>query len=419
MATIGRRGDPMAMRRRLAGWLANREIVPTAGQAVFGYYADTGVFDRESIQLKRLVDERTEAMIRDAFEPVEDELAAAFDVEDVTFEYDTKLTLPAELTLGQLYRAARERAGDGTDPVALSVWADNATTSEVDGSDAVGPIRFRRPITETAWEDGPTDAQEIVDRGEYLTRLVIAALIDGDMRDAINDEEFEDFGVSFRLEPGERERVAEIAQSTLQSELDAAFDRLPDEIEAIYGWAVDISERHQERDPQFRELLADAQAGDQQARDRIRETYRDAPITDLDIAVDRFAGIEELPYLKTQYARVGVIYDGMIEMYRRAGLPVDDAFKRSIVLAIIGAQIWLDDVDDFVADRVDNQLTPATAEYVLAADDRDAYEAIVQISERYLDLAAEYATETDSPLTGIAAEYIYRSGDPSVLPGHE
>ena len=405
--------------RRLAGWVADRHTLPTAGQAVLGYYAKSGVFDRESIRLKRLVDRRTEAMIADAFDPVEDALADAFDVETVRFTYETKLTLPAELTLGQIYRTARERTGDDTDPVALSVWADAPLDEQVAEDDAVGPIRFREPITIEAWEAGPESPQELVDRGEYLTRLVIAALIDGDMRDAINDDEYGDFEVSFDLDAGERARVAEIAQETLQANLERAFDRLPDEIRAIYEWAVELSERHQDRDPHFRELLSGALAGEETAVEAIRREYRDAPIDDLDAEIDLFDGLPELPYLKTQYARVGVIYDGMIEMYRRAGLPVDEAFKRSIVLAIIGAQIWLDDVDDFAADRADGQLTPATAEYVLADDESEASDRIVSISERYLARAAEFAAETDSPLTGIAAEYIYRSGDPSVLPGHD
>ncbi|MFB6202685.1 MAG: hypothetical protein ABEI98_11840 [Halorhabdus sp.] len=404
--------------RRLAGWLADRDALPTSGQAVLGYYAETGVFDRETIQLKRIVDRRTEAMIADAFNPVEDALAEAFEAESVEFTYDTKLTLPAELTLGQIYRTARKRANPGSDPVSLSVWAESTLDTATDERDAVGPIRFREPMTTAEWESDPDTPQALVDRGEYLTRLVIAALIDGDMRDAINDDEYGDFEASIELEPGDRQRVAKIAQQTLQSDLEAAFDRLPAEIREIYDWAVALSERHQDRDPHFRSLLEAAQSGESGARDAIREEYRDAPLSDFDADGTLFDGIDTLPYLKTQYARVGVIYDGMIEILRRAGLPVDEAFKRSIVLAIIGAQIWLDDVDDFPADRADGQLTPVTAEYVLADSDKQAYKRIVAVSERYLDLARDFAAESDSTLSGIAAEYIYRSGDPSVLPGH-
>ncbi|WP_275736732.1 MULTISPECIES: hypothetical protein [unclassified Halorhabdus] len=408
------------LRRRFAGWLAERDTVPTTGQAVFGYYAGSGVFDRESIQLKRIVDRRTEAMIDDAFKPVEDAIADAFDVAPgaVSFSYDTKLTMPAELTLGQIYRTARNRADDGADPVALSMWEDETPeATDLAENDVAGPVSFRQSITEEQWATGPTSPQDLVDGGDYLTRLVLAALIDGDMRDAINDAEFEDFSVGFDITPAERRRVAEIAQETLASELDATFDRLPGEVREIYEWAVDLSERHQDRDPHFRDLFRAARDGDSSAREDIRTEYRDASLSEFDAEVTLFEDIEALPYLKTQYARVGVIYDGMIEMYRRAGLPVDEAFKRSIVLAIIGAQIWLDDVDDYADDRVDGQLTPVTAEYVLAEDAETAYDRIVSISEGYFDLAETFATETDSPLTGIATEYIYRSGDPTVLPG--
>lgn len=407
-------------RRRLAGWLAERDAVPTTGQAVLGYYADSGVFDRESIQLKRVVDRRTEAMIADAFGPVEAALADAFDVDpaDVAFSYDTKLTMPAELTLGQIYRTARQRAHDGADPVALSMWAaGSAERDDLEENDVAGPVTFRQSISEAQWQTGPSSPQDLVDGGDYLTRLVLAALIDGDMRDAINDAEFEDFAVGFDVTPDERRRVAEIAQETLESELEATFDRLPEEVREIYEWAVDLSERHQDRDPHFRDLFEAARDGDQAAREQIRTEYRDASLSAFDTDVDLFEDVETLPYLKTQYARVGVIYDGMIEMYRRAGLPVDEAFKRSIVLAIIGAQIWLDDLDDYADDRLDGQLTPVTAEYVLADDPATAYRQVVSISEGYFDLAEEFATRTDSPLTGIATEYIYRSGDPSVLPG--
>ncbi|MFW5918168.1 MAG: hypothetical protein ACOCR0_01670, partial [Haloferacaceae archaeon] len=237
------------LRRRLAGWLAGRESLPTTGQAVLGYYADSGVFDRESIQLKRVVDRRTDAMIDDAFRPVEAAIADVFDVDpaDVSFSYDTKLTMPAELTLGQIYRTARQRAEDGGDPVALSMWEGNgARPAALAETDVAGPVTFRRSVSEAQWEAGPASPQDLVDGGDYLTRLVLAALIDGDMRDAINDAEFADFDVGFDVTPEERRRVAEIAQETLESELEATFDRLPSEVREIYEWAVALSERHQD-----------------------------------------------------------------------------------------------------------------------------------------------------------------------------
>jgi len=344
-----------------AARLAALDLVPTSARAVLGYYADTGEFDYRSLRLQQRVESTTEAMVRDAFAAVEAAIAAEFDVEFVEFSYDTKLVLPAELTLGYLYR-------HGDDDM----------------------------------------------RGEAVTRLVIEALIDGDMRDAINDDEFDDFEVDFAITDDDRRRVAEIAQQTLKDRVEEQFQAYPDSVRAAYDWAVEISERHQTEDERFRELMAAATDGDEGARDRIRETYKFARFED----PPALFGADEvdLPYLKTQYDRVGVIYDGMIEMYREAGLAIEDAFKKSIVFAIIGAQIWLDDVDDYRADRREGQLTPVTAEYLLADDAAAAADSVVDISKRYLDLAKDHATAVDSTLTGIGAEYIYQSGSPEVLP---
>jgi hypothetical protein len=342
--------------------LAGSERLPTAVRAVLGYYADTGVFDYDSLSLQRRVDDVTEAMIADAFGAVEEAIAAECGYDFVSFDYDTKLVLPAELTLGYLYRRL-------------------------------------------------DDAEH--DRAEALTRLAIEALIDGDMRDAINDAEYEDFEVDV---DADIERVARVAQGTLQARVEDRFAEYPGAVRDAYDWAVDVSEAHQDEDDHFRDLLAAAHEGTdtETARERIREEYKYADFADPPAVFD--AAELDLPYVKTQYDRVGVIYDGMVEMYREAGLPVETAFKKSIVLAIIGAQVWLDDVDDYQADRRDGQLTPVTAEYVLASDQRAAADAVVDISERYLDLAREHATAVDSTLTGIATEYIYRSGTPEVLP---
>ena len=351
------------MLRTGADKLAAREFLPTSARAVLGYYADTGVFDYRSLRLQRRVEDATGEMVADAFAAVESAIADAFDREFVEFSYDTKLVLPAELTLGYCYR-------HGTD-------------------------------------DG---------RAEEVTRLVIEALVDGDMRDAINDDEFEDFEVDFAVEAADRRRIAEIAQETLQGRVESLFAEYPDSVRAAYDWAVDISEAHQDEDEHFRELMAAAQTADSEsARTGIREEYKLADFADPPDVFD--AGELDLPYLKTQYDRVGVIYDGMIEMYREAGLDVEDAFKKSIVLAIIGAQVWLDDVDDYEADMREGQLTPVTAEYLLTDDQAAAADAVVDISQRYLDLAKDHASVVDSTLTGIAAEYIYRSGNPEVLPG--
>ena len=406
--------------------LADSHRVPTAVRAVLGYYADTGVFDYGSLSLKSEIDDRTERMLDDVYGRIEAALAEEFG-RPVDFSYDTKLVLPARLTLGYVYRAARKEAD--TDPV---------------GEDIATGV----PPVEDAALDGESPTltpRERVVRAEQMTRLSIEALVDGDMRDAINDAEFEDFEVEFgegdRREPSERRggsatasgrparqrsepwngseadrrRVAEVAQATLQSHLDGLLDDLPDSVGEAYQWAVDYSEAHQGRDDYFRGLMTEAETGDENALDAVREEYKFADYEDPPATLS--AAERDLPYSKTQYARVGVIYDGMLDLYRLAGLDIDDDFAKAIVLAIIGAQVWLDDVDDYADDRTEGQLTPVTAEYLLRPDDRAAYHHVVDITERYLDLAKEYATAADSPLTGVAVEYIYRSGEPEVLPG--
>ena len=380
-----------------AAALANRRRLPTALRAVLGYYADTGVFDYGSLSLKSEIDDRTERMLDDVYDRIEDALAEEFG-RPVEFSYDTKLILPARLTLGYVYRAARQDAD--TDPV---------------GEDIATGV----PPVEEAVLDGesPTlSPRERVVRAEQMTRLSIEALVDGDMRDAINDAEFEDFDVDFDATEADRRRVAEVAQATLQSHLDGLLADLPDSVAEAYQWAVDYSEAHQDRDDYFRELMEAAETGDDEAVEAIRSEYKFADYDEPPATLS--ADERALPYSKTQYARVGVIYDGMLDLYRLAGLDIDDDFAKAIVLAIIGAQVWLDDVDDYADDRAEGQLTPVTAEYLLRPDDRAAYNHVVDITEQYLDLAKAYATAADSPLTGVAVEYIYRSGDPEVLPGH-
>lgn len=349
------------MLRPAAGRLAGVERLPTAVRAVFGYYAETGVFDADSLALKRRVDSRVDGIIREGFSAVEEAIAEEFDHDYVTFSYDTKLVLPAKLTLGYLYRRLE-------------------------------------------------DTRE----AEAVTRLAVEALIDGDMRDALNDDEYEDFEVDFPTTEEDRARIADVAQSVLQDRVDEQFADYDDKVREIYDWAVEISEGHQDEDEEFRELMKQASAGDDDALAAIRDRYKFGEFDDQPAVFD--AEDLELPYLKTQYDRVGVIYDGMIEMYRAAGFEIETAFKRSIVLAIIGAQIWLDDLDDYEADLADGQLTPVTAEYLLADSGEAARNAVVEISESYLDRARGQATLADSTLTGIATEYIYQDGVPEVLP---
>ncbi len=354
----------MTIARRSAAWLADRRPLPTSLQAVCGYYADTGVVDLQSLILKRRVDTATDRMIDQAFADVEAALAEEFGRSSVSFDYDTKLVLPAKLTLGYLWR-------------------------RVEGAQRA--------------------------HAERLTQLAIEALIDGDMRDARNDAEYEDFEVSLPPAEVDPARVAAVAQETLQARVADRFDDFDPAVRELYDWAVDVSEAHQDSDEYFRELLARAQAGETEAIEAIRSEYKHAPFDDPPTV---FTTEErELPYVKTQYDRVGVIYDGMVQMYRAAGFPIADAFHRSIVLAIVGAQLWLDDIDDYEADVAEDQLTPVTAEYQLASTERAAFTNVVDISEQYLSRARTQATQADSPLTGIATEYIYRSGNPETLPG--
>ena len=352
------------MGRSPAGWLARRDRLPTSARAVFGYYAKSGVFDYRSLRLKRRVDGEVEAMLADVFGDIEEALAAEFGLEYVDFSYETKLLLPAKLALGYLYR--------------------------------------RLPADEHA-------------RAESLTRLAIIALLDGDMRDARNDAEFEDFEVDFVVDEADRRRVAKVAQELMETYVQAGLVDVPDSARETYEWAVTRSERHQERDERYRELMDAARAGEEGALETIRSEYKFAPLDEPRAPFTDDEG--DLPYLASQYYRVGIIYDGMLDMYRDVGFPIDESFQRAIVLAIVGAQIWLDDIEDYHLDMRAGQLTPVTAEYLLAADEQAARAAVVDLSHRYLDLARTAATAADSPLTGIAVEYIRHEGRPDRLPG--
>jgi hypothetical protein len=385
--------------RAAAHRLAAVERLPTAQRAILGYYAETGRFDYRALAIKAAVDDALDAILAAAYGDIEDRLAAEFGVDDVSFEYETKLTLPAELTLGYLYRRAHARSTPGYDPV-----ADESS-------------RLRSLLAGGSAPSAPAnrEARAYVERAEEATALIVQALLDGDMRDAINDDEFEDFVVTVPGHPDpDRRRVATVAQTSLQEVVEAAFDRAPDAVREAYDAAVERSEAHQDRDDRFRELLADAREGEPGATERIEREYKFAPVPAEAPFDDRE---RDLPYLKTQYDRVGVIYDGMLDAYRGIGFEIPPAFGTSIVLAIVGAQIWLDDVDDYHDDVAEGQLTPVTAEYALAASDAEAYENVRDVTHRYFDLARAHAEAAGSPLNGIAIEYILRSGDPSRLPG--
>jgi len=405
--------------RGIADRLAGVDALPTPARAVFSHYAAGGSLQLRAIRLQRRVEAEVEAMIEDAYANVEAALADEFGRESVSFDYDTKLTLPVELTLAHVYRRASAATPPGVDPIS----ARRAT-------DPISRLRRRRSTTEV-------DAAELVRetrRAREVAELVVVALLDGDMRDAINDGEYEDFEVDFAVE--DRARVAEVAQEVLQAAVQEQFAAFDDEVRACYDAAVDRSEAHQDRDPHFRELLADAVAAaeadavadvtpadvDGESGSRDPETAREALRAEykhraFDEPPALFETAElDLPYLVTQYGRVGVIYHGMVEMFREAGIGLSPEFERAVVLSIIAAQIWLDDVDDFAADVREGQLTPVTAEYLLAESDAVAYDATVSITEAYLDAARDAADASDAPITGIAVEYIRHDGEPAKLP---
>jgi len=286
--------------------------------------------------------------------------------EQARFDYDTRLVLPAMLTLGRIH----VEAGD------------------------VPLARLGRDVD-----------HELVARGRETTRNVVRALLDGDMRDAINDDEYEDFETNLRP----RERVAELAQESLQEGVEEWFarDETPEEVRAAYERAVDLSERHQDEDEAFRELLDrfNDSAPDSEERAAAAEAIRDEYKFADSEGADLFEAATDLPYFATQYARVGVLYEDMLNMYEAdLGVALGEGFKRAIVLMVVGAQIGLDDTDDYPEDR-GTQLTPVTAELNLT-DDRDVgTERLRRIVNAYLDRADDCADDGDH-LTRIAIEYI-------------
>ncbi len=358
-----------------------RSRVPATARALMNHLAEARDPRVLSVVLLRNeVESDIDAMVERLFLDVEDDLeqareagdlefAPGSDGERARFDYDTRLVLPALLTLGRI----RVLAGDV--PVA----------------------RIR----------GDVDC-DLVARGRETTRNVVRALLDGDMRDAINDDEYEDFETNLRP----RERVAEVAQESLREGVESWFedDDTPEEVREHYEHAVELSERHQDEDEGFRDLLdryreADANAGSgnddrEAAADAIREEYKFAPLD-----ADLFEADADLPYFATQYARVGILYEDMLNMYEAdLGMDLGEGFKRAIVLMVVGAQIGLDDTDDYPEDR-GTQLTPVTAELNIA-ESRDAgVENVRRIVNGYLD-RADACAESDDHLTRIAVEYI-------------
>jgi hypothetical protein len=303
------------------------------------------------VLLRNEVEAEIESMTEELFLGVERDLDRAREAgeldpvpgaagESTRFDYDTRLVMPAVLTLGRIHAAA------GDVPVA----------------------RLARDVD-----------RDLVARGRETTRNVVRALLDGDMRDAINDDEYEDFESNLRP----RETVAEIAQRHLEADVESWLDRpdTPEAVRASYDHAVELSERHQDEDDAFRGLLDDYLAADgptarEAAGDAIRERYR-----------------------------VGILYEDMLNMYEAdLGTELGEGFKRAVVLMVIGAQIGLDDTDDYPEDR-GSQLTPVTAELNLADDRESGIERVRAIVEAYLD-RADACADSDDHLTRIAIEYI-------------
>ncbi|USZ68702.1 hypothetical protein NGM10_02935 [Halorussus salilacus] len=353
-----------------------RSKIPATGRALanhLGAARDPRVF--AVVLLRNEVESEIESMterlflgverdLDEAREAGEVELAPGAADEGARFDYDTRLVLPAMLTLGRIHAEA------GDVPVA----------------------RLGREVD-----------YDLVSRGRETTRNVVRALLDGDMRDAINDDEYEDFQTNLRP----REKVAELAQQSLREGVEAWFDRedTPEAVRESYDHAVELSERHQDEDEAFRDLLdrlRAAEVGDREAvADEVRERYKFAPVEEGEL----FDEEADLPYFATQYARVGILYEDMLNMYEAdLGMDLGEGFKRAIVLMVVGAQIGLDDTDDYPEDR-GTQLTPVTAELNLAPDRETGVERIRDIVETYLD-RADACADPDDHLTRIAVEYI-------------
>jgi hypothetical protein len=320
------------------------------------------------LSLREEVDGIVESATGELFEEVEAvlelELAEGELVdgaEEVRFNYDTRLVLPAMLALGRIH----ELAGD------------------------VPCLRRVRDVD-----------TDLVRGGERVTREIVRALLDGDMRDAINDDEYEDFETTVRP----RSRAAKLAQATLQEGVEAwlADPETPEGVATAYRHAVSLSEGHQDTDDSFRDLLTrfeGAEGGDRRRiAEEIEARYKYAAPAE---PSPRFDDERYVPYFMTQYERVGILYEDMLKMYESAlGIELGDSFTRAIVLMVVAAQIGLDDTDDFPEDR-GQQLTPVTAE--LALKGPEGLEDVRRLVDRYLDAADAAA---GSHLTGMAIAYI-------------
>lgn len=350
-----------------------RSRVPPIARAFLRYVSrspDLGVVP--VLLLRSEVDDDIDAMTGRMFREVELELEralAAGDIETVDvggavrFDYDTRLVLPALLTLGRLCVLAND----------------------------VPVLRHVRDVDD-----------ELARESRTTTYNIVQALVDGDMRDAINDEEYEDFETNARP----KSRAAARAQARLSENVQRWFESsdTPAAVREHYEHAVGLSEGHQDDDETFRDLLERYHAAEGDERATVAEEIRDAyKFAESEDPLDLFEEDQSLPYFLTQYLRVGILYEDMLNMYE-ADLDVDlgREFKRAIVLMVIAAQVGLDDTDDYPEDRR-TQLTPVTAELNLADDRATGVENLRAVVLEYLDRAEQCSPDH---LTSMAIEFI-------------
>lgn len=405
----GIHNSPSGLLSSFSMWMSQREKLPVAIRATLRFYARSNTFDFTALRIRRLVEETVEGFLSDCNSAIAEEIETELGYDSVSFSYETKLTLPVELTLAYVYRQAIDESSDNYNPVTNKSSNPLGDLFRIPFNKNHKGQRTERLRTET------TNAVELVQRAESVARLCTEALLDGDMQDAINDQEYDDFIIDKQVGDEELRDIAHIAQSCLHERVNELFSEFPPAVQEHYDWAVERSNHHQATDEEFRDLLARAREGDDTAIEEIETRYKHASIEEPRTILTTTE--QNLPYSKSQYERVGVIYAGMIEMFKAAEIPIDDSFKRSVILSIIGAQIWLDDIDDYDADVTEGQLTPVTAEYTIADTKEIAYQNIVSITESYLEHAIMCALESGSHITAIATEYIYLAGTPEKLPG--
>jgi hypothetical protein len=394
----------VTLRHDALGKISESGLLPNSVRAVLGHYGRGEMSlaeGKNAIDLNLHIKDRKEDFMQELFDDVAAEIGERAGEEDVDFSYDTKLTFPAEITLGKIYEEAQAQLPGDYD--ALNREAGTLLEKKFASEEKVQDKRERI--------ENEHEAELLrVEEGEVFTDLVMGLLVEGDMRDAIHDEEYEDFETDSSMDDAE---VAEIAQQTLLEELQPRLDEYPEEVRDAYGRAVDLSMGHQEEDEEFRRMFEEARENPGDAEEII-EPYRSGD-TESRFSLD-WSEVN-MPFFASQYERVGVLYDGMFEMYEEAGFSIDDDFKRSMVLSTIGAQIWLDDVDDLEEDWNNGQLTPVTAEVLTSETGEEAYENIVSMKDEYLDAAREYAVKSDSDLASIGIEYIDKRGEQLDLKG--